>query len=66
MRMNLNVFDKLLHYTENTTTGIIGREHGTAGIYTKLGASNSMKNRHRNKHFSEADNWIANKRKTKP
>ncbi len=67
MKTNSNVLDKLVHYTENATTGIKGHEPETDRNYAKHGtAGNSTKNKHGDKHFSEANNWTANKRKTKP
>jgi len=66
MKKHLNVFDKMLHYTENTATGILGNDHETERTYTKLNAGNFIKNKHQDKHFSESENWAANKRKTKP
>lgn len=66
MKKNLNFLGKLLHYTENTTTGIVEHEHETNGDYIQLGETKFLKNRRQYKHFGVAENCTANKRKTKP
>ena len=66
MKKNLNVVEKVLHFTEDTTKGILGKEHEIEDIHAKHAKDHSEHGTHQTKHLYEYPIWNAKKRKTKP
>lgn len=66
MKKNLNVVGKILHFTEDTTKGILGKEHEIEDIHAKRDKGHSEDGINQTKQLHEYPIWNAKKRKTNP